>query len=62
MGNPESKIKNNMAGHSIYKSSGKKLGKLYQLTNNYKGYRRLKAILEAGLARMEQLLVESTPC
>jgi sporulation protein YlmC with PRC-barrel domain len=57
--NPESKIKNNLAGQCIYKNSGKELGRLFQLTNNYKGYRRLKAILEVGLEKVEKLLVES---
>jgi hypothetical protein len=43
--NPESKIKNNLAGTSIHRHSSQELGRLYQLTNNYKGYRKLKVIL-----------------
>ena len=50
--NPESKIKNNLAGQSIYKNSAKSLGRLYQMTNNYKGYRKLKSILELGLSKV----------
>lgn len=57
--NPESKIKNNLAGKSIHKNSAKSLGRLYQITNNYKGYKKLKIILENGLEKLEQLLVES---
>lgn len=47
--NPESKTKNNLAGKTIHKNSGHELGRLYQLTNNYKGYKKLKNILETGL-------------
>ena len=32
---------------------------MYQLTNNYKGYKKLKLILEKGLEKVEALLVES---
>jgi sporulation protein YlmC with PRC-barrel domain len=59
--NPEKKIKNNLAGKTIHKNSGKELGRLYNLTNNYKGYKKLKSILEVNLAKVENLLVESTP-
>ena len=51
--NPESKIKNNLAGKSIHKNSAKSLGRLYQMTNNYKGYKKLKVILENGLEKLE---------
>ena len=54
--NPESKIKNNLAGKSIYRNSAKSLGRMYQITNNYKGYKKLKAILEISLAKVEELL------
>jgi sporulation protein YlmC with PRC-barrel domain len=57
--NPEKKIKNNIAGKTIHKNSGKELGRLYNLTNNYKGYKKLKSILEVNLAKVESLLVES---
>lgn len=58
--NPESKIKNNLAGKGIYKHSAKELGRLYHVNNNYKGYKKLKIILENGLEKVEALLVEST--
>ncbi len=57
--NPEKKIKNNLAAKTIHKNSGKELGRLYQLTNNYKGYKKLKNILEVSLERVQDLLVES---
>lgn len=57
--NPETRIKNNLAGKIVHHQSGRQLGKLYQLTNNYKGYKKLKAILEIGLEKIENLLVES---
>jgi len=47
--NPETKIKNTLAGQIIHKNASKALGKLYNMTNNYKGYKRLKQILEIGL-------------
>lgn len=43
--NPEKKIRNNMAGKTIHKNSAKELSRLYHLTNNYKGYKKLKSIL-----------------
>ena len=57
--NPEKKLKNNLAAKTIHKNSGKELGRLYQLTNNYKGYKKLKNILEVSLERVQDLLVES---
>ena len=57
--NPEKKIKNNIAGKTIHKNSGKELGRLYHITNNYKGYKKLKSILEVSLEKVESLLVES---
>jgi preprotein translocase subunit Sss1 len=33
---------------------------LYNLTNNYKGYKKLKSILEVSLEKVENLLVESS--
>ena len=57
--NPESKIKNNLAGKGIYKNSAKSLGRLHQITNNYKGYKKLKSILESSLSKVEALLIES---
>lgn len=50
--NPETKIKNNLAGKIMYKNSSKQLGKLYQLTSSYKGYKRLKSILEVALEKV----------
>jgi len=41
------------------KNNSQKIGKLYQLTHNYKGYRKMKSILELGLERVEKQLVES---
>lgn len=55
--NPEKKIKNNIAGKTIHKHSGKEMGRLFNLTNNYKGYKKLKNILEVNLAKVENLLV-----
>ena len=43
--NPETKIKNNMAGKTIHKNSAKELGRLYNITNNHKGFKKLKNIL-----------------
>ena len=34
---------------------------MYQLTNNYRGYKKLKVILERGLEKVEALLVQSKP-
>jgi hypothetical protein len=47
--NPETKISNNLAGKHIHRNSSKTLGKLYQLTNNNKGYKKIKNTFEAGL-------------
>lgn len=57
--NPETKIKANLAGKSLDIKNTQKIGKLYQLTHNYKGYRKMKNILELGLGRVEKQLVES---
>lgn len=47
--NPETKIKNNLVGKSMHILSGHQLGRLYHMTSEYKGYKRLKSILEKGL-------------
>ena len=48
-----------MTGRLVYKAYGKQLGTLYRLTNEQKGHKQLKHILEVGLEKIEKLLNES---
>ena len=41
----------------MHRNNSKILGKLYQLTSNYKGYKKLKNTFELGLEKMDKLLV-----
>jgi hypothetical protein len=47
--NPEPKIKANLVGKALDRNNTKKIGKLYLLSNSYKGYKKMKTILEYGL-------------
>ena len=59
MSNPELKFRNNAISKNVQISTSKCLQGVYQKSQNFKSFRKIRAILEEGVKAIEHILTES---